>query len=127
MFSGTESQTDPEIRLQFAENRDLRKYFAQRSYARHLRNPTLKGQLICDILMRMRFIHSHQIIRRDSKPKNIFLDKNWRGLIGDFGWCRAMSGKGPPTREAGSPFYAAPAMLRKTFYTTGKLLFLRLD
>jgi serine/threonine protein kinase len=99
-----------EIQMQFAPNGSLSNHLTQpeSEQRRSFGNPTRKAQLICDIVLGMRYVHSHQIIHRDLKPANILLDENWRGLIGDFGLSRMISGKGPPTPETGTRYYAAP-------------------
>jgi TPR repeat protein/tRNA A-37 threonylcarbamoyl transferase component Bud32 len=110
------SQSDSntiEIQMQLAENGALSDHLNKYNFISQplVRNPTRKAQLICDIVLGMRYIHSHGIIHRDLKPANILLDGKWRGLIGDFGWSRSTSAQGPPTAKAGTPLYAAPEML----------------
>jgi serine/threonine protein kinase len=69
----------------------------------------------------MRYVHLHHIVHRDLKPDNILIDGNWRGLIGDFGLSRTLSGEGPPTDRTGTPLYAAPEQLIRHFRYTEKV------
>jgi serine/threonine protein kinase len=103
-----------EIQMQYAENGSLSRHLTRRQsgIVRSFGNPTRKAQLICDLVLGMRHVHSRRIIHRDLKPANILIDANWRGLIGDFGWSRSMSATGRPTPEAGTWLYAAPEQLR---------------
>jgi serine/threonine protein kinase len=96
-----------EIQMQFAANGALSGHLSKPEVG-PFENPTRKAQLICDIVLGMRYVHSHHIIHRDLKPANILLDENWRGLIGDFGLSRSISASGPPTPETGTRYYAAP-------------------
>ena len=49
------------------------------------KNPTLFPKLAVQILDAFTYIHNHQMIHRDVKPANIFLDKRNNIKIGDFG------------------------------------------
>jgi serine/threonine protein kinase len=95
--------------MQHAESGDLRK---QIRYLQTIRpsaaSATLKGQLICDIIFGMRFVHSCKIIHRDLNPGNILVDGNGRGLLADFGLSRSLCSKRPPATDAITESYAAP-------------------
>jgi serine/threonine protein kinase len=101
-----------EIQMQYAAKGDLSTHLVDReSRSRSFGDDTRKAQLICDIVLGMRYMHSHHIIHRDLKPANILLDENWRGLIGDLGSSRSGLAEGPPTAESFTLFYAAPEQL----------------
>jgi serine/threonine protein kinase len=99
-----------EIWMKLAPNGPLTDHLpgGWREFRGFLRDPTRKSCLICDIVMGMRFVHSCGMMHRDLKPANILLDKNWRGLICDFGLSRMHSAEGPPSWNAGTEMYAAP-------------------
>jgi hypothetical protein len=48
--------------------------------------------LAMDIAQGMAYLHSKNIIHRDLKPSNIFVDRNNRAKIADFGMCAANNG-----------------------------------
>ncbi|MGB5960628.1 MAG: serine/threonine-protein kinase [Coleofasciculaceae cyanobacterium] len=82
-------------------------------------------QFLADILPVIKFIHDHQVIHRDLKPKNIIyrplshfqgeFRKKVRGDITlvDFGAAKLLTAKNiPKVALIGSPEYAAPEQLR---------------
>jgi serine/threonine protein kinase len=120
------SPTDPgtfKIRMRFAANGTLRDHLGKgaRAGVGFLGDRTRQACLICDIVMGMRHIHSCGFMHRDLKPENILLDENWRGLICDFGMSRSRSATGLPTRDAGTPAYAAPEQRQAGVYYTEKV------
>jgi hypothetical protein len=100
------------ILMQYAQNGDLSRHLGIRGRPppHEFCGATRQATIICDILLGMRYIHSLNVIHRDLKPANIFVDENWRCLLGDFGLSRLDSAEGPPTRDAFTPCYAAPEM-----------------
>ena len=48
----------------------------------------IRISLAHDIAAAMAYLHSHQIIHRDLKAKNILVDSNWRAKVCDFGLAR---------------------------------------
>jgi serine/threonine protein kinase len=104
-----------EIQMQYAAHGALSTHLTdpKSGSPRSFGDATRKAQLICDIVLGMRYmyIHSHDIIHRDLKPANILLDENWRGLIADFGLSRSTSAEGPPTADRFTLLYAAPEQL----------------
>lgn len=56
------------------------------------------------------YIHSQNIIHRDMKPANIFLNDNDACLIGDFGVSTAVRPDQKAKTVIGSPLYMAPEM-----------------
>lgn len=49
------------------------------------RNDKLFRSLLTQILEALTYVHSKNLIHRDMKPCNIFLDKNMNVKLGDFG------------------------------------------
>ena len=73
--------------------------------------------LALDIAQGMAYLHSKGIIHRDLKPSNIFVDRNNRVKIADFGMCTANTGevlKG----ETGTYRWMAPEIIRHEPYST---------
>jgi hypothetical protein len=112
-----------EIQMQYAQNGSLRDYLEGSRHRDRLSlwSPTRKGQVICDIALGMRYIHSQKIIHGDLTPANIFLSEKWRGLIGDFGLSRFASADGRASPSLGTPLYAAPEQLNHSDEYTAKV------
>jgi hypothetical protein len=112
-----------QIQLEYAQNGALSNYLTRQgsAYRMSFGDPTRKAQLICDIVLGMRYVHQRKIVHRDLKPANIFLDANWRAFIGDFSLSRSITAEGPPTPEAGTPYYAAPEQMIPGRQYTGKV------
>jgi TPR repeat protein len=102
-----------EIHMKLAENENLQKWIEWRLTGRPLEvwTQTLKARIICEIVLGMRYIHSHDIMHRDLKPANILLDEVWHVMISDFGMSRSGLAEGAPTSHTGTPRYAAPEQL----------------
>lgn len=78
-------------------------------------------QLVQQILKGIFEIHLNDIIHRDMKPENIFLNDNKQKLvckIGDFGLSRTLKkGRKFAMTVAGSPLYMAPELVNGQRYT----------
>jgi serine/threonine protein kinase len=73
-----------------------------------LQDPTRQACIICDIVLGMKWVHSHGMMHRDLKPLNILVDKNWRAVICDFGMSLSGLATGLPSPFRGTWEYAAP-------------------
>jgi len=92
------------IVMDYINGQDLRDIIA--------RNPLPEAHIIhyiSQILSALSAAHKHNIIHRDIKPSNIFIDRNGRAYLADFGIAKALDsttlGK---SRMICTPEYAAP-------------------
>lgn len=80
--------------------------------------------LFLDIVFGLQYIHRKGIMHRDLKPSNIFIDKNNRAKIGDFGFARTYkispvdkkSENGSFSQHVGTNLYIAPEVENSTVY-----------
>lgn len=60
----------------------------------------------------LQYLHANNVIHRDVKPGNIFLDSEYRCKIGDFGLAfRIESSQPSPSKVVGTPNYVAPEVI----------------
>ena len=65
----------------------------------------------------MEYIHSMNVLHRDMKPQNIFIDRDMNLKIGDFGVSKLMEGTENCDTMAGTPFYFSPELSKNEKYT----------
>eukprot|EP01100_Stratorugosa_tubuloviscum_P001035 TRINITY_DN1235_c0_g3_i4.p1 TRINITY_DN1235_c0_g3~~TRINITY_DN1235_c0_g3_i4.p1 ORF type:complete len:122 (-),score=51.24 TRINITY_DN1235_c0_g3_i4:256-621(-) len=78
---------------------------------------TLSFRIATDICRGMTFLHSRDILHRDLKSSNVFLDLNWTAKIGDFGLSRFNSSNNTMTTMQGTLAWMAPEVLQHAFPT----------
>lgn len=80
--------------------------------------PTRRMCSLYQICSVMAYLHSLDIIHRDFKPENIFLNENFDIVIADFGLSRIVQENVKLTKgNLGSPFYMAPEIYSSPTYT----------
>jgi serine/threonine protein kinase len=82
-------------------------------------NPTRKQIVILGAACGMAFIHNCNIIHRDLKAENIFLNDRWEPMIADFGFSKALEQDEQLQMSGvmGTPYYMAPEL----FATDGEM------
>ncbi|MCX7703654.1 MAG: protein kinase, partial [Planctomycetota bacterium] len=67
-------------------------------------------EIILPVLDALHYAHTNGVIHRDIKPENIFIDKENRIYLGDFGVAKEVKGEGKVTasRIVGTPQYMSP-------------------
>jgi serine/threonine protein kinase len=74
--------------------------------------PTVKSKIVFGIAAGMDYVHNQQVMHRDLKPDNIFLDANYEPVIADFGLSRSFNGDVlQQTLQIGSPLFMAPEII----------------
>ena len=72
------------IQMEFCSGKTLKEYIDNKC----LSTDEQKWKMIKEILEAVNYIHKNNLIHRDMKPGNIFLDKNNNIKLGDFGLAR---------------------------------------
>ena len=74
---------------------------------------TIWGYFI-QISLGIEYLHYNNIIHRDIKVANVFLDENNRIYLGDFGICKVLNMEQNLTdTQIGTPYYMSPEILEK--------------
>lgn len=65
------------------------------------------------MILGLQYLHHHNVLHRDLKTDNIFINADNIALIGDFGWSKQTTYL--TTTVAGTPLYMAPELLKDAF------------
>jgi serine/threonine protein kinase len=99
------------ILLELCENRTLAETLRKR---RRLDEKTVQ-YYAWQIVDGLGYIHSQQVIHRDIKPQNIFIDSQLQVKIADFGLAERLRADGSSQRSTfcGTPGFLAPELIRR--------------
>jgi polo-like kinase 1 len=79
---------------------------------KRLTEPEVKYYM-SQLLKSTKFMHSNKVIHRDLKLGNLFLDKNLRVKVGDFGLATQLSDESEKRKTVcGTPNYIAPEVIQ---------------
>ena len=99
------------ILLDYAEHGDLSQAISKTKAARRqFRQPQVLDWFI-QISSALKFVHSKNILHRDLKTQNVFLDKHWKVKLGDFGIAKVLtSTTAKANTMVGTPYYLSPEL-----------------
>ena len=101
------------IVMEYCDDSDLSKLIKEHKEKNELIEETTIFNIINSICLGLKEIHAKNIIHRDFRPKNIFLNKNNKIKIGDFGISKKLVNQKYTTTKKGDYHYMAPEMLVK--------------
>ena len=101
------------IVMEYCDDSDLSKLIKEHKEKNELIEETTIFNIINSIYLGLKEIHAKNIIHRDFRPKNIFLNKNNKIKIGDFGISKKLVNQKYTTTKKGDYHYMAPEMLVK--------------
>ena len=104
------------IIMEFCEGLDLGKFIKEHKANNKFFEMNLIYDFIRDLLKGIKYIHDKNIIHRDLKPDNIFIDKNNKLKIGDFGISIILNDTRYAKTHAGSYIYMAPEIIKSEKY-----------
>ncbi|TKR69094.1 hypothetical protein L596_021292 [Steinernema carpocapsae] len=110
MFGHFEDQLNIYIILEVCDNRSLMELHKRRKYVCEEEARYFLGQIVDGVA----YLHDRHIIHRDLKLGNLFLNKDMKVKIGDFGLATEVTYDGERKKTlCGTPNYIAPEMLCK--------------
>ena len=80
------------IIMEYCMEKDLSYHIEKMKTSKKYFNENLISTWIFQLILAIDHIHTKNIIHRDIKPQNIFLDKNMNLKIGDFGVSKLLEG-----------------------------------
>lgn len=86
----------------------VKDYLDSKGTKNEVLNPTVRTKILFGIAATMKQVHKRNVIHRDLKLENVFLDDNKEPRIADFGLAKVMVNKVDMTMVVGTPFYMAP-------------------
>ena len=104
------------IIMEFCEGLDLRKFIEEYKAKNKTIEKNLIYNFIKDLLEGIKYIHDNNIIHRDLKPDNIFINKNNKLKIGDFGISIKLNDTRYTTSKVGTYIYMAPEIIKGEKY-----------
>ena len=104
------------IIMEYGEGGDLSQKISEQ---KKKNEPFTEKQIIdwfIQICEGVKYIHDKQIIHRDLKPNNIFLTKDNKIKIGDFGLAKTLAFQNQAKTNVGAPAYLSPEILNDQPY-----------
>ena len=105
------------IVMEYGSDMDLKKFII--SYKN--KSESIDEDIIIDIILQilegLKEVHKNKIIHRDLTPENIFIDKNYKINIGDFGVSKITTTLNKYTKsQIGKTYYMAPEIVKGLEY-----------
>lgn len=63
---------------------------------------------VASIILALEYLHDHNIVYRDLKPENVFIDQHGYPKLGDFGFAKVLNASRRTFTFCGTPGYVAP-------------------
>ena len=105
-----------DIIMEYAEGGDLfNKIKEQKNKKKYFEEKEIIEWFI-EICEGIKYIHENKIIHRDLKPLNIFLTKNNKIKIGDFGIATLLNYKSKAKTMIGTQIYLSPEIMKNNLY-----------
>ena len=103
--------------MEYCDGLDLRKFINEHRNANDLIKKNIIMHIILGICLGLKEIHQNNLIHRDLKPDNIFLNADLTVKIGDFGISKKLQNTNDYAKtQAGTLLYMAPEILNGEKY-----------
>ena len=104
------------IVMEYCENKDLKSFINFHKDKEQLINEEVIYNIALDICSGIKAIHSKNLIHRDLKPENLFISKDYKVKIGDFGLSKKLINMNYAQTQKGTFHYMAPEILNGQKY-----------
>ena len=104
------------IVMEYCENKDLKSFINFHKDKEQLINEEVIYNIALDICSGIKAIHSKNLIHRDLKPENLFISKDYKVKIGDFGISKKLINMNYAQTQKGTFHYMAPEILNGQKY-----------
>ena len=104
------------IITEFYENYDLLQIINNQKKQKKYFSENFIWKIFIDLLLGIKYLHDNNIIHRDLKTANIFIDKNYNAYIGDFGVSKILNDNVKTYTQIGTPLYLSPEIINKNKY-----------
>ena len=105
------------IIMEYCDGLDLRKFINEHRSANDLIKKNIIMHIIFGICLGLKEIHQHNLIHRDLKPDNIFLNADLTVKIGDFGISKKLQNANDYAKtQTGTMLYMAPEIINGEKY-----------
>ena len=102
------------IIMEYCENSDLRNFINKHKQRNQLIDQNVILFMLLDICTGLKEIHNKNIIHRDLKPDNLFISKDFKIKIGDFGVSKKLNVNNNYAKtKKGTKEYSAPEMIKE--------------
>ena len=106
------------IIMEYCDNSDLSDFIKKYKKDGKLIDENIIYIIVLDICKGLKEIHSKSLIHRDLKPENLFISKDYKIKIGDFGISKILINTiHARTEYVGTGYYMAPEIYKKEAYT----------
>lgn len=94
-----------------------KEYLSSKGTKNEKMNPTIRSKIIFGTAVTLKQLHKKNIIYRDLKNYNIYLDGNLEPKLGDFELAKIITNPNEMTMSIGTPFYMAPELFTDDYET----------
>ena len=93
--------------MEFADDGDLYQKIVDHKKSKTLFEENQIWNVFIQVLLGLKSLHAHNILHRDLKSANIFLNKNGEAKLGDLNVSKVAK-NGLLYTQTGTPYYASP-------------------
>ena len=105
------------IVMEYCENKDLKSFIINHKYNNQYINEDVIYNIVLDICYGIKEIHLNNLIHRNLKPDNLFISKDYKIKIGDFGITKKLINSMKYTNTGNGTYnYMAPEMINGQKY-----------
>ena len=105
------------ILMEYCEGSDLKKFINEYKTKNELIDENIINEIILDICLGIKVIHQKNLIHRDLKPENLFITKENKVKIGDFGISKQLDVNNKYANTSiGTNNYMAPEVIKGESY-----------